>query len=112
MVMAPSLTTPAAVASVPKEPTERSPLLGNGTSKSWKEVSEPFPNGILEAGAAGDSNTKIDRARDEEAGEGEEENNPPFDGLPEVAAQLHWLVPAIGIGVSEWSLWYKLLLFF
>lgn len=39
----------------------------------------------------------MDGAGDEEAGEGEEENNTLFDGLPEAAAQLDWLVPAIGI---------------
>lgn len=36
---------------------------------------------------------------DEEAGE-VEEANPLFEGNPEMAAKMHLLLPAVGIGVS------------
>ena len=40
-------------------------------------------------------------AADEEAGEVEAPDNPIFEGLPEVAARLHILAPAVSIGVSS-----------
>lgn len=71
------------------EPTETSPLLRKdvGASKPLDAslgglADAPIGNGHVEAGAVG------------------EEENPMFDGLPEVMARMHWILPAIGFGVS------------
>jgi hypothetical protein len=84
------------------EPTETSPLLVASAPKSI-EASLDAINGTRVSGGDGtvknqtDGNEAILR---EETGEIEEPENPLFEGIPEVAARLNWLVPAIGIGVS------------
>ncbi len=83
------------------EPTETSPLLGKDVSTSLENTSNPLPNGTSQALPAGLADgPQRDGAEDEETGEVEEPENQLFEGLPEVAARLHILVPAVAIGVS------------
>jgi len=87
------------------DPTETSPLLGKDISAGIGASSTPASNGTIQeppAKAANDAET--DGARDEEAGEGEEPANPLFEGLPDAAARLHILTPAVAIGVRESSI--------
>jgi hypothetical protein len=80
------------------EATETSPLLGTDDAKRSKDASlTKSTNGTVDTVAFGSQN---DGAEDEENGEAEEVVNPIFEGIPEVAARLHWLLPAVGIGVS------------
>jgi hypothetical protein len=79
------------------EPTETSPLLGDS--------SIPAPNGTIQEPPAKAANgMQTDGAQDEEAGEGDEPVNPLFEGLPDAAARLHILAPAVAIGVRGSSI--------
>lgn len=78
------------------EATEASPLLGNDVPKSAVNgSSSALPNGSTEHGTVASTATSAD----EEAGAATVDN-PLLDGMPDVAAQLKWLLPAVGIGVS------------
>jgi hypothetical protein len=84
------------------EPTETSPLLVADVPKSI-EASLDAINGTKASGGDGTAKHQTDRngaILREDAGEVEDAGNPLFEGLPEVAARLNWLVPAVGIGVS------------
>src|SRR5277367_6673172 len=84
------------------EPTETSPLLRKDASAGIGASSIPAPNStIQETPVKAANSVQTDGARDEEAGEGEEPVNPLFEGLPDAAARLHILVPAVAIGVSR-----------
>ncbi|KAI9740626.1 MAG: hypothetical protein M1818_004590 [Claussenomyces sp. TS43310] len=75
------------------EATETSPLLAAGITKSI-DASSGFEAGkTTQTGAVNGANG----AEDTENG-GAEEVNPLHKGLPEVYKQLHWLLPAVGIG--------------
>lgn len=83
----------------PTEPTETSPLLVKDASKPVDGSLGVLPDGPVENGnpvCSSDSGVA-----DEEVGETEDADNPVFNGLPEVAARLHWLLPAVGIGVCS-----------
>ena len=80
-------------------PTETSPLLSKDTVVSIDTTANGSPNGVIEVRKVIDG-AQTDGAADEEAGEAEELDNPIFEGLPEVAARLHILAPAVAIGVS------------
>lgn len=76
-----------------EEPTETSPLLRKDVSAAkvldgslGALADAPIENGVLN--------------RHGEAGVVEEVENPMFDGLPEVMARMHWILPAVGLGVS------------
>ena len=87
------------------EPTETSPLLGKDVSAGIGASSILAPNGTIQESPAKAANgVQTDGARDEEAGEGEEPVNPLFEGLPEAAARLHILAPAVAIGVRGSSI--------
>jgi hypothetical protein len=87
------------------EPTETSPLLGKDVSAGIGASSIPAPNGtIQESPAKAVNSVQTDGAQDEEAGEGEEPVNPLFEGLPDAAARLHILAPAVAIGVRGSSI--------
>ncbi len=83
------------------EPTETSPLLSKDTPGGTGASSIPAPNGnIQESPARAVNGIETDGARDEEAGEEEEQANPLFEGIPDAAARLNILAPAVAIGVS------------
>lgn len=85
----------------PSEPTEESPLLGKDPSTAASASSIALPNDTIRESPAKTANgPQTEDAQAEEVGEGEEPVNPMFEGLPEVAAQLHILIPAVAIGVS------------
>jgi len=81
-------------------PTETSPLLSKDVSAGIGASSILTPNGTVQESPAKVNGVQTDAAQDEEAGEGEEPVNPLFEGLPEAAARLHILAPAVAIGVS------------
>lgn len=78
------------------EATETSPLLGKvATNSSVCCTPSDIPNGSIEDGTVAGTGT----IADEEAG-ASSVDNPLLEGMPDVAAQLKWLLPAVGIGVS------------
>lgn len=83
------------------EPTETSPLIGKDVSTTIENVSNPLPTDSSQAlpSRLADGPQR-DGAEDEETGEVEEPENQLFEGLPEVAARLHILAPAVAIGAS------------
>jgi hypothetical protein len=86
-------------------PSESSPLLSKGISGGIEASSIPAPNSttqVLPNKAA--NGVQTNGAQDEEAGEGDEPVNPLYEGLPEAAARLHILAPAVAIGVSRGSI--------
>lgn len=89
-----------ALSSERAEPSETSPLLEADTKKPLGASLGTLPNGTSVAAAAA-GGSQGDGVEDEEAGETEEVVNPIFEGLPEVAARLHLLLPAVGVGVSR-----------
>jgi hypothetical protein len=86
------------------EPTETSPLLASA-SASTSAVITTSPNGVINESSAKPINgaAQTDGSADEEAGGSEEPDNPIFEGMPEVAARLHILTPAVAIGVCSKS---------
>jgi hypothetical protein len=85
------------------EPTETSPLLAKDVATP---ASASAPTDISSHGVIKDSTTApINGApTDEEAaGDADEPHNPIFEGMPEVAARLHILTPAVAIGVRSKS---------
>src|ERR1700722_15439168 len=82
-------------------PTETSPLLSKDISTSSENSPDPLPDGTSQTSSTRLANgAQTDGAGDDETGEIEESGNPIFEGLPEVVARLHILVPAVAIGVS------------
>lgn len=82
-------------------PSETSPLLSKDLAARTEASSIPTLNGTLQESPAKAANgVQTDGAQDEEAGEGDEPVNPLFEGLPDAAARLHILAPAVAIGVS------------
>ncbi|KFZ01292.1 hypothetical protein V500_00807, partial [Pseudogymnoascus sp. VKM F-4518 (FW-2643)] len=75
-------------------PSETSPLLANDYGKKSDERLTIVPNEPIEEPVGDDG-----RIGDEEAPEMGQVPNPLMEGLPEVAAKMHILLPAIGIGV-------------
>lgn len=73
--------------------TETSPLLKKnlGASKPLDSSLGALPDAPIENGALNGNG---------EAGAVEETENPMFEGLPEVMAKMHWIMPAIAVGVS------------
>lgn len=76
-------------------PSETSPLLANADGKANNgklaiASNEPIEEPVSDNG----------RIVDEEAPEMGQAPNPLMEGLPEVAAKMHILLPAVGIGVS------------
>jgi hypothetical protein len=90
-----------AVSNGQAKPTETSPLLAKDTSSSTTSSSATPPNGTSDASDASASNGSAhpNESGDEETGDPEEPHNPIFVGLPDVAARLHILAPAVAIGV-------------
>ena len=87
------------------EPTEASPLLGKDVSARIGASSIPAPNSTIQESPVKAANgVQTDGGQHEEAGEGEEPVNPLFDGLPNAAARLHILAPAVAIGVRGTSI--------
>ena len=89
------------------EPSETSPLLAKDIStpaSASASTDTPF-NGTVKGSVPETINgAPIDGVTDEEAvGEAEEPHNPMFEGMPEVAARLHILAPAVAIGVGGTS---------
>lgn len=79
------------------QPTERSPLLAKDSTKPVSDGSlGALPNGPVENGAM---NGDIGGAEAQVV----DEDNPLLKGMPEMAARLHWLLPAVGIGVMSSS---------
>ncbi len=79
------------------EPTERTALL----SKDKKDVVDPSL--AISANGEGNSNgngSYVDEYSDEEARSLEEQENPLFEGQPEMAQRMYLLFPAVSIGVS------------
>jgi hypothetical protein len=76
-------------------PSETSPLLANDYRKTSDGKLTIVPNEPIEEPVDDDG-----RIRDEEAPEMGQAPNPLMEGLPEVAAKMHILLPAVGIGVS------------
>ena len=76
-------------------PSETSPLLANDYGKTSDGKLTVVPNEPIEEPVGDDG-----RIGDEEAPEMGQAPNPLMEGLPEVAAKMHILLPAIGIGVS------------
>lgn len=85
------------------EPTETSPLLAKDVAipVSASTSTDISPHGILKDPPAESINgAPTDGGPDEEAaGDAGEPHNPIFEGMPEVAARLHILAPAVAIGV-------------
>lgn len=76
-------------------PSETSPLLANDYGKTSDGKLTVVPNEPIEEPVGDDGSIG-----DEEAPEMGQAPNPLMEGLPEVAAKMHILLPAIGIGVS------------
>lgn len=76
-------------------PSETSPLLANADGKTSDGRLTIVPNEPVQEPAG--SNGRIG---DEEAPEMGQAPNPLMEGLPEVAAKMHILLPAVGVGVS------------
>jgi hypothetical protein len=83
--------------------TETTSLLGNDTQASSSSSITSTPNGALESNGLS-SGAKIgnrdeEGGSDKEVGEAEQAENPLFKGNPEMLAKMHYLLPAIAIGV-------------
>lgn len=76
-------------------PSETSPLLANAYGKTRDGGLTIVPNEPIEEPVGDDG-----RIGDEEAPEMGQAPNPLMEGLPEVAAKMYILLPAVGIGVS------------
>lgn len=82
--------------------SETSPLLANAYGKTGDGKLTIVPNEPIEEPVGGDG-----RIGDEEAPEMGQAPNPLMEGLPEVAAKMYILLPAIGVGVSIRMLFSK-----
>lgn len=76
-------------------PSETSPLLAKAYGKTRDGGLTIVPNEPIEEPVGDDG-----RIGDEEAPEMGQAPNPLMEGLPEVAAKMYILLPAVGIGVS------------
>jgi len=83
----------------PANASETSPLLANGDGKSNNGTLTVIPSDPIEeiVPCTSNGNGKIE---DEEAA-ADQVANPLMEGLPEVAAKMHMLLPAVGIGVCR-----------
>jgi hypothetical protein len=88
--------------------SETSPLLANGDGKSNNGTLTIIPSDPIEeiVPSSSNGNGKIE---DEEAAV-DQVANPLMEGLPEVAAKMHMLLPAVGIGVCREGLLFKKLM--
>lgn len=77
-------------------PSETSPLLAHDYVSTSNGTLKVVPNEPIEEPVGCDDG----RIGDEEAPEMGQAPNPLMEGLPEVAAKMHILLPAVGIGVS------------
>jgi hypothetical protein len=77
-------------------PSETSPLLANDYGKISNGKLTIVSNEPIDEPASSEDG----RIGDEEAPEMGQAPNPLMEGLPEVAAKMHILLPAVGIGVS------------
>lgn len=80
------------------EPNERTSLL------SKDDLKQPIdPSLSISANGEGHSNGSgpyVDEGSDEEAGSVEEQENPLYEGQPEMVQRMYLLFPAVSIGVS------------
>lgn len=77
--------------------SETSPLL-NAARPASPEPTNPASDRHGTTEAPVQKNTSRN-GQDEEATEGEDRNEPLYEGMPDVKAKLRWIVPSVGIGI-------------
>jgi hypothetical protein len=81
--------------------SETSPLLANGEGKSNNGTLTVIPSDPIEEIVPSTSNRNGDGKIEDEEAAADQVANPLMEGLPEVAAKMHMLLPAVGIGVCK-----------